>query len=296
MAVYERRYEPYDGPLRPVGERAWVIGRYAWEEFSRSRLFLASLVAAAFVPTLGLLVVYLHHNTEALGVLNLPISDLIPIDGSFFYLLLWPQHWLALWMALVAGPGLITRDLSGGALPLYFSRPLSRRTYVLGKAAALLVLLSVVTWLPVLLVWLFQVSLGGWAWAAASLDILRAILISSMAWILLLTSLSLAISAWVRWTPVARLFLLGAVSVPSAFAMAVYGITNRPWGLVLAPMLLVRDLRFSLMADNLSALGTAMRGGFPSLSTPWTLAALGVWTLVGLLALLVRVKAQEVVR
>ena len=53
MAVYERRYEPYEGPLRPVGGRAWVISRYAWEEFSRSRLFLASLVASHPHPVRG---------------------------------------------------------------------------------------------------------------------------------------------------------------------------------------------------------------------------------------------------
>ena len=296
MAVYERRYEPYQGPRRPVGGRAWVISRFAWDDFARSRLFLASLVAGAFVPTLGLLVVYLHHNAQALDVLNLPISELIRIDGSFFYLLLWPQHWLALWMALVVGPGLITRDLTGVALPLYFSRPLSRRSYLFGKAAALMALLSAVTWLPVLLVWLFQASLGGRSWAGDSLDILTSIMVSSLAWILLLTSLSLAISAWVRWTPVARLFILGLVSVPSAFAMAVYGITDRPWGLVFAPMLLVRDLRFSRMEDSLSQIGTAMRGGFPSLSAPWTLAALGLWTALAILALTARVKALDVVR
>lgn len=296
MAVYERRYDPYLGPRRPLGSRAWVISRFAWEDFSRSRLFLASLVGAAFVPVLGLLVVYLRHNAQALEVLNLPIGDLIPIDGTFFYFLLWPQHWLALWMALVVGPGLITRDLSGAALPLYFSRPLSRESYLFGKAAALMTLLSAVTWLPVLLVWLFQASLDGWAWAGASLDILLSIMVSSLAWTLLLTSLSLAISAWVRWTPVARLFILGLVSVPSAFAMAVFLITERPWGLVLAPMLLVRDLRFGLMEGNLSPVGVAMRGGAPSLPTPWALAALGMWIALGLLALRIRVKALDVVR
>lgn len=296
MSVYERRYEPYEGPRSPQPARLAVIARYAWSGFSQSRLFLASLVGAAFAPFLGLLLVYLHHNAEALQLLQINLADLLPIDGTFFYLLLWPQHWVALWLALLAGPGLLTRDLSGAALPLYFSRAIGRGSYLAGKGASLMGLLLLVTALPVGLVWLLQASLAGAGWAAAHLGTLASVLISSAAWALLLCVLSMAIGAWVRWTPVARLVLLGLVSVPSAFAMAIYGLTARPWGVALAPMLLMRNLRVVLMGDELSGIGLAMQGGLPTLGLGATLAALGLWIGLGLAALWVRVRPMEVQR
>lgn len=296
MSVYERRYEPYTGPRSRPPARLGVIARYAWSGFSQSRLFLASLVGAAFVPCLGLLLVYLHHNAQALQVLSLSLADLVPIDGSFFYLLLWPQHWVALWFALLAGPGLLTRDLSGAALPLYFSRAIGRGSYLAGKAGALMALLLLVTALPIGLVWLLQASLAGAAWAGNHLGTLTSILLSSVAWALLLCLLSMAIGAWVRWTPVARLLLLGLLSVPSAFAMAIFELTKQPWGMALAPMLLVRNLRVVLMGNELTGVGQAMQGGLPSLGLGATVAALGLWIGLGLLALRVRVRPMEVQR
>ena len=47
-------------------------------------------------------------------------------------------------------------DLRNNGLPLYLSRPFSRTEYVLGKMSVLLILLSAITWVPGLLLFLFQ--------------------------------------------------------------------------------------------------------------------------------------------
>ena len=46
------------------------------------------------------------------------------------------------------GPGLVSPDLANSALPLYFCRPFSRAEYVLGKCAVSVQLLSLITWVP----------------------------------------------------------------------------------------------------------------------------------------------------
>jgi ABC-2 type transport system permease protein len=51
-------------------------------------------------------------------------------------------------LILIAGPNLISQDLRYNALPLYFSRPLRRSDYFLGKLGVIVGLLSLVTVVP----------------------------------------------------------------------------------------------------------------------------------------------------
>jgi hypothetical protein len=78
-------------------------------------------------------------------------------------------------------------------------------------------LLSLVTWVPGILIFLFQASLEGLAWTWAHLWMMGAIFVGCMAWIILLSLLSLAVSALVRWRVVASGALLGLFFVPGAF-------------------------------------------------------------------------------
>jgi len=51
VAVYERVWRPYAGPVTPVGRRFLVVTRYALAEAFSSRLFTA-FYAACFLPSL----------------------------------------------------------------------------------------------------------------------------------------------------------------------------------------------------------------------------------------------------
>ena len=63
---------------------------------------------------------------------------------------------LALFLAAFIGPGQISPDLANNALSLYLARPFSRVEYVLGKMSVLLILMSVMTWVPGLLLFGLQ--------------------------------------------------------------------------------------------------------------------------------------------
>ncbi len=55
---------------------------------------------------------------------------------------------------LVVGPNLVSRDLRFNALPLYFSRPLRRIDYFLGKLGVIVFFLGAVTVVPAIVAYL----------------------------------------------------------------------------------------------------------------------------------------------
>jgi ABC-2 type transport system permease protein len=58
------------------------------------------------------------------------------------------ELWLSMLLVLIVGPNLISQDLRYNAFPLYFSRPLRRRHYFLGKLGVIAVFLGAVTIVP----------------------------------------------------------------------------------------------------------------------------------------------------
>jgi ABC-2 type transport system permease protein len=217
MAVYEHLYGSYQGVSQTSLSRFLVIPRYALRDVFKSKLFTTIFILCFIYPLIATILVYLHHNVNALALLQINVRELLPIDASFFRTFLEVQGSFALILTVLVAPPLISRDLSNNALPLYLSRPISRTEYVLGKMAVIVFLLSLVTWIPGLLVFFFQASLSGFTWLMANLWMIPAIFVGSMAWIILLSLLALAVSSVVKWRVVASGALLGLFFVPGAF-------------------------------------------------------------------------------
>ena len=221
MAVYEQSYKRYAGPLTPEWSRFLIIPRHAYRTVFGSKLFIG-FYAICFIPLLiEAILIYLHHNANAIGILQVNVVDLLPIDATFFQTFLNIQCGLSSVVALLIGPPLIARDLRNNALPLYLCRPFSRTEYVIGKMSVLLILLSGMTWIPQLLLFLFQAYLEGGTWLKDNLWLTTAIFLGSAVWILLLALISQTISALVKWRVVASAMMLGLFFVPSAFGVFV---------------------------------------------------------------------------
>jgi ABC-2 type transport system permease protein len=131
------------------------------------------------------------------------------------------QGVLAFLMTAFAGPGLISPDLANGALPLYFCRPFSRAEYVLGKSAVLGILLSEITWVPGVILFIIQASFAGASWTWNNLWIVGSFILGSLIWIAILSMLAMALSAWVKWRIVAGALLLAVMFFGAGFAQAV---------------------------------------------------------------------------
>lgn len=221
MAVYEHLYGAYEGESHSAWSRFLVIPRYALREVFKSKLLTTFFILCFIYPLIAAILVYLRHNANALAVLQINVRELLPIDASFFRTFLEIQGGFAFILTVLVAPPLISRDLSNNALPLYLCRPLSRTEYVLGKMSVVAFMLSLVTWLPGLLIFFFQSSLAGFAWFWANIWMIWAIFSGAMVWIILLSLLSLAVSSLVKWRVVASGAILGLFFVPSAFGAIV---------------------------------------------------------------------------
>jgi ABC-2 type transport system permease protein len=230
MAVYELTYKQFLGKLTPEWSRFMVIPRHALRDVFKSKLFTAFFVFC-FIPLLvEAILIYLHHNVNALAILKINVRELLPIDASFFLTFVTVQNSFAFFVTLLVGPPLVARDLRNNALPLYLCRPFSRAEYVLGKMTALLVLLSAMTWVPQLLLFAFQSYLEGARWFVDNIWMAGAIFVGSLVWIILLALLSLAISALVKWRVIASAALLGLFFIPSVFGEVINQIFRTRWG------------------------------------------------------------------
>lgn len=230
MAVYKKTYRRYEGALTPAWSRFLILPRYSFEEMRQSRFYVTFFWGALLPPLISALIIYLRHNTSALGSIGVIPSQILAIDASFFMNFLGIQSMLAFFVAAFRGPGLVSPDLANNALPLYLSRPFSRAEYVVGKMSVLAILLSVMTWVPGLLLFTLQGYLEGWGWAAANLRILAALFVGSWIWILLLALLVLALSAWVKWKPVAGGMLFMIMFVGAGIANAFNQVLDSSWG------------------------------------------------------------------
>ena len=128
------------------------------------------------------------------------------------------------------GPVLVAGDLTNGALPLFLSRPFNRSDYVLGKLAVLGLLLSAVTWVPCLLLFGLQSGLAkdGWIWS--NLWMVVPIVLCSAIWILTLSFISLAVSAWVKLRIVATGVIFISFFIPAGLGAMFDAIMGTYWG------------------------------------------------------------------
>jgi ABC-2 type transport system permease protein len=287
MAVYKRNYRPYDGPMTSEQWRFLILPRYAFAQVFESRIF-TSFFVMSFMPTVvsGVLI-YLHHNISALTALDLSAArDLLPINATFFQTVLWIQTTATFFITAFVGPGLVSPDLTNNALPLYLSRPFTRTEYVLGKLTVLVALSSLVTWIPGLLLVLLHSGLVGPSWLWQNMRIPAAIFAASWVWILTISLLSLAISAFVKWKPIAGFLHFGIFFVAAGFGQATNEFLETSWGTL---------LQLPLLMDYIS--DWAFHGELPPnipIAAAWISMA-GVCA-VSLLLLGRKIRACEVVR
>jgi len=295
MSVYEHSYKPYAGPLTPEWSRFLIIPRHAYRDVFASKLFTGFFALCFICPLVMAILIYLHHNLSAMaffGVSQIDLQRVLPINGGFFYWLVWVQAILAFVLTVLVGPPLISRDLANNALPLYLCRPLSRAEYVIGKMSVLVILISAITWLPGELLFLFQSYLEGAGWAAENLWIAGAIFVVSWVWILLLALLSVTISAWVKWRLAGSAAFFGLYVISNAIGFMIDGVLQTRWGGLFSWNIIMSTIGDSLFrVPNSSGLPRWM-----VLPVPAAWCMLGMFLTLCLFLLTRKVRAYEVVR
>ena len=212
-----------------------VLPRYAWKRLYEQRLVLLLTMVSFIWPLLCAGFIYLTNHVELLQGLDKDFLSFIQVNGRFFSVFMYVQAGFAVFLAALAGPSLIAPDLSNNALPLYFSRPLTRWSYALARLTVIIGMLSVVTWIPGLLLFGLQVGLAGGWWFLANWTLGAAVVIGFLLWLLILGLVAMASSAYVKWRVVAGAVSLAFFFILSGVSEMIDLVFRVNWGHVLDP-------------------------------------------------------------
>jgi len=191
MPLHDVGYRSWSSSRCGPAMTVWVIAltgiRLAWESrwlrrlvffaWSPALLFAASFFAFEQAIDDGRLVTLGEkaeggRNIDGVGMLGTVLADALggdpnEVDIKATRRLVWTRLLLAfmrapqaILLAAVVGlvaPTLISRDLRAKAWLVYFTRPVGRTEYILGKSVILLLLVLVITMLPALALWLIGV-------------------------------------------------------------------------------------------------------------------------------------------
>jgi len=290
MAVYKRNYTVYRGTVTPPWTRVMVLARYAFDEAWSSKITIGLFIFCLLPCILSLLVIYLANNPIARALIGGRGPQTLAIDAAFFFQVLQTQSWFALFMAAWIAPRLITFDLADNALPILLSHPISRFGYVFGKFIALFGSLSLITWLPALLLFADEAYSSPQPWAVSNFHIAMGLLAGSVIWIAFLSVLGLALSSWVKWRVVATGVIFAAVFVPAGIGAIFSAVLRTKWGLLLNVPVMMSDLWLRLLGTPYSISEKL------SVPTPAIAAMLALACVLCLLMLNRRIRAREVVR
>lgn len=292
MAVHQRNFRRYQGPITPQGLRFLVLPHYLFKDIFKSKLLVFFYAICFLFPLGSAVAIYMTNNLDllktAFSFLDIESFEIGP--ESFGRFLFVQGIFYGFLLTLFVGPGLISRDLANNGLPLYLSRPISRGEYVLGKASVLFILLSGITWIPGLMLYGLQGSLDEGDWMARHFTAAVGMTLGAWVWIVFLSLLALAFSAWVKWKPVAAFMMFMVVASGAFFAMIINllffgGARERDWGHLVNPIRLIEIIWSGF-------LGTEIPDG-PPLMMAWM--AFAAMTVFLILVLNRKLRAYEVV-
>ncbi|NIM58102.1 MAG: hypothetical protein GTO16_04045 [Candidatus Aminicenantes bacterium] len=163
MTIKEKGYSHWDGEFLVRKFPWWPITRYGIRlTFQRKFFRLAfplSLLPAVFF--LGL--IYVSERLEDFPFLKGEIVQLLEISPNFFktYLTQGFMLFIMLMIVIFCGASLISDDLKHNSLQLYFSRPLKKKDYFLGKIAVIVFFLFIITLIPGLVFFIMKLVFSG---------------------------------------------------------------------------------------------------------------------------------------
>ena len=170
MPIFDQGYQHWNGELSGHAWRWLAITRHGVRVGMKNRL-LRTVLLAAWSPAValaGILCIWglLERKADIVKPIMQSLAFLgrqMILDPKHYRLevwtvcyeaFLWAELRLSMILILLIGPNLISQDLRFNALPLYFSRPLRRIDYFLGKLGIIAAFLCAVVVLPSILAWI----------------------------------------------------------------------------------------------------------------------------------------------
>jgi ABC-2 type transport system permease protein len=162
MPIFDQGYQHWKGTLSGHAWRWLAITRHGIRGQLKGRL-VRGLLFAAWAPALVLVILLALWGLieQGTGDLRDMLKPILPpgltADPHDYRMAVWTiaysaffrfETFFCMLLVVVAGPNLISHDLRFNALPLYFSRPLTRLDYFLGKLGVIAALVAAVAVVP----------------------------------------------------------------------------------------------------------------------------------------------------
>lgn len=217
MAIYDQNYVRYDGPLRERG--AWMV--IAWMSFrtyiSFWRTKLALLLMQWILPSIFIVLLFVEYMIRGLA------GDAASAVGAG-----WVTAALRIDMIcviitlLVCGCGVVSEDLRYRTFQLYFSKPISRADYAVGKFLGLWLLAAQVSVIPLTVVSALRAALFFRTdmFKEVAMALLLGVLLSAL-FSAIFAAIVIGLSSLTSSQGTAVLMFLGVVFVPQILSLIV---------------------------------------------------------------------------
>lgn len=283
--ILERGHRPYDGPRLGTAHAV----RSLWIHTMRHLLGLRRPARSKILPVLTIVFAYVPAIVfmGVIGLFGNRMSEPIVPEYADYYGFVVSA--IALFVTFVA-PEALCPDRRSRVLSLYLASPLSRRTYLLAKLAAVVTILLAVTLGPPLLLLLgYALQGAGPDGVLGFLGILGRVVASGLFLALIYTSLSMAVSSLTDRRAVAAAGVLLTIIGSSIVTSTLHFALELPRGV----------LAFNLFRAPFDLVSHIYgEGGLPPTYVPWVvlLAGLGAVTLVSASLVVWRYETMQVTR
>src|SRR5213593_1410338 len=188
MPIHDQGYRRYGGGKAPRGQAWTVITRAGVRTMLAKRTFLGLLLLSWFP--------FFVRAVQIYAAATLPQAQFLALTAETFRQFLDQQQIFVFFITVYVGAGLIANDRRANALQIYLSKPLTRAEYIFGKLAILMIFLSLVTWLPAIVLLIVQISFAGnFTFLAKNLFLFPAITVFSFVQVTMVATAMLALSS-----------------------------------------------------------------------------------------------------
>jgi len=290
MTIKEKGYSHWDGELSSK-KRPWKSIARNGIKLTFKKKFFKLAYALALVPSVVFLVgIYLAERIEDFSIMTEDgVSQLIKVNPALFKTYLTNEFlfFMIIIIVVFSGAGLIADDLKFNSLQLYFSRPLRKQDYLLGKASVLVFFLFFLTLVPGIILFIMKLIFSSSLKFMGTYPLLPLSIIGySILMTVFFSMYTLLLSSISKNKRYVIILMVGIYFFSDVLFAIFYGIFRKPY--------------FSLLSlkVNLQQLGAAFFGVKTPQNVPWIYSLLiifGICCLSGIV-LFRKVKSVEIVK
>jgi ABC-type transport system involved in multi-copper enzyme maturation permease subunit len=200
MTIREKGYAHWTGKLEDRKYPWWPITRMGIKLAFKTKGFRLFFIFSLIPSVVYLAGIYISERIESFRFMIKGSEKILQINHGYFKSYLTGDFLLFMIVMLLVfgGARLISDDLKNNSLQLYFSRPIQKKDYFLGKASVLFFFLLILTLVPGLVFFLMKLIFSGsfqffvaYPWLPLSIIVYSALVTAFFSsYTLLLSSLS----------------------------------------------------------------------------------------------------------